>query len=96
MTTFASSLSARSAHDNLPLPATTSIASPEFKFVRGEALENPADALRILAAAVEDDLPRDDASLESEPIVEPGRWNRWIPVRDGLLTAEEATILLQL
>lgn len=68
----------------------------EFKFVRGETLENPADALRILAAAVEDERPNLRILTEDDHSVEPQRWNRWIPVRDGLLTADEASILLSL
>nr|XP_018265113.1 uncharacterized protein I303_01473 [Kwoniella dejecticola CBS 10117]OBR87271.1 hypothetical protein I303_01473 [Kwoniella dejecticola CBS 10117] len=68
----------------------------DFKFVRGERLENPADALRILCAAAEDEdsKGREEPTFPIDYSVGTGLWNQWVPVRDGLLTAEEATALL--
>nr|XP_019008159.1 uncharacterized protein I206_06714 [Kwoniella pini CBS 10737]OCF46940.1 hypothetical protein I206_06714 [Kwoniella pini CBS 10737] len=68
----------------------------EFKFVRGERLENPADALRILCAAAEgeDSKAGDATNVSIDYTVGTGLWNQWVPVRDGLLTSDEATALL--
>ncbi|WWC86561.1 uncharacterized protein L201_001438 [Kwoniella dendrophila CBS 6074] len=71
--------------------------SGDFKFVRGETLENPADALRILCAAAEeeDNITKEEPRVNIEHHnVGTGLWNQWVPVRDGLLTADEATALL--
>nr|XP_019046802.1 hypothetical protein I302_03405 [Kwoniella bestiolae CBS 10118]OCF25732.1 hypothetical protein I302_03405 [Kwoniella bestiolae CBS 10118] len=68
----------------------------DFKFVRAETLENPADALRILCAAAEEEnvVGREEPRQHIEHVVGTGLWNQWVPVRDGLLTADEATTLL--
>jgi hypothetical protein len=56
-------------------------------------IETPADALRVLVAA------GDEVSTQAAaaPAHRDGKiWNQWEPVRDGLLTTEEARILLGL
>ena len=88
-------LDASGSSPGVPSPAPTPLPQ-DFKFVRGETLENPADALRILAAAVEDEEPNRAVSPDAEVNVEAQQWNRWLPVREGLLTADEAGVLLHL
>ncbi|ODO05134.1 hypothetical protein L198_01822 [Cryptococcus wingfieldii CBS 7118] len=84
-------------HSSTPLsrhPASDHGMSQDFRFVRGETLENPADALRILYAAAEYDASheRSESATSGEGPSQAGLWARWIPVRDGLLTAEEAAL----
>lgn len=59
-------------------------------------LETPADALRILCAAASDE--RAATAPPSRPFSPTDNkiWNRWEPVRDGLLTADEAKTLQSL
>ncbi|WVW87145.1 hypothetical protein I302_109202 [Kwoniella bestiolae CBS 10118] len=74
--------------------------SEAFRFARGEALENPADALRILrAAADEEEAPTGvSSSIRTEHNVYTGSenvgWQRWQPIVMGTLTADEARSLL--
>ncbi|WVQ73281.1 hypothetical protein IAR50_002849 [Cryptococcus sp. DSM 104548] len=77
-------------------PAEDHVIPQDFRFVRGETLENPADALRILYAAAEYDASqeRSESTVSGEGAGQAGLWGRWVPVRDGLLTAEEARLLL--
>ncbi|KAK6903377.1 hypothetical protein I203_106880 [Kwoniella mangroviensis CBS 8507] len=79
----------------IPSQSFASDEHGDFKFVRAEALENPADALRILCAAAEEDAVDGE---EPRPTIQynvgSGLWNQWVPVRDGLMTADEATALL--
>ncbi|OCF53974.1 hypothetical protein L486_08531 [Kwoniella mangroviensis CBS 10435] len=79
----------------IPSQSFASDEHGDFKFVRAEALENPADALRILCAAAEEDAVDGE---EPRPTIQynvgTGLWNQWVPVRDGLMTADEATALL--
>ncbi|WWC60242.1 uncharacterized protein I303_102808 [Kwoniella dejecticola CBS 10117] len=74
-------------------------ASEAFRFARGEALENPADALRILRAAADaDDVPSVGSHKklsEASSTTQDARWERWQPVSKGLLSAEEARTLLR-
>ncbi|KAL1412226.1 hypothetical protein Q8F55_003237 [Vanrija albida] len=74
-----------------PVPLRVPFAAPQ------EFLETPADALRILVAAVEE---QDQRASSPSPSTPPRRdsptrvWSRWGPVRDGLLTTDEANVLL--
>ncbi|GMK58645.1 hypothetical protein CspeluHIS016_0600870 [Cutaneotrichosporon spelunceum] len=54
-------------------------------------IETPADALRVLVAAADEEA----AQCTAVPTHRDGKiWNQWEPVRDGLLTTEEARTLL--
>ncbi|CAK9787158.1 unnamed protein product [Cutaneotrichosporon oleaginosum] len=54
-------------------------------------IETPADALRILVAAADEEATQATAA----PAHRDGKiWNQWEPVRDGLLTTGEARTLL--
>lgn len=62
-------------------------------------LDKPADALRLLSSVADDrtqfsksqDRPTPPETLSSDEV-----WNRWPPVREGLLTASEASSLINL
>lgn len=57
-------------------------------------IETPADALRVLVAAADE-----ESATLAAPLTHQGDgkiWNQWEPVRDGLLTTEEARTLLAL
>ncbi|BEI83827.1 hypothetical protein CcaverHIS002_0404310 [Cutaneotrichosporon cavernicola] len=54
-------------------------------------IETPADALRVLVAAADEET----SQYTAVPTHRDGKiWNQWEPVRDGLLTTEEARTLL--
>lgn len=56
-------------------------------------IETPADALRVLVAAADEESTQATAA----PTHRDGKiWNQWEPVRDGLLTTDEARTLLGL
>lgn len=109
----------RSSRDSEATSRTSYNKSDNEAKFRREALENPADALRILAAAIDSPPPHHHGSIQptltgghgitrlpgdisriDEGNSEGGsgslRWGQWIPVRDGLITAEEAEVLLAL
>ncbi len=67
---------------------------PRLDLVGGN-LETPADALRLLSS-VSADRPAAPEALSHpyEPGLEGDVWNRWPPVREGLLTASEAGALV--
>lgn len=88
---FSTAAPRRKASDRVQEP------SEDFRFVRGENLETPADALRILRAAGDGvDTPTRYEIGTSELRSSDTSWNRWSPVREGFLTAEEAGRLLDL
>lgn len=55
-------------------------------------IETPADALRVLVAAADEEATQAAAAPAHHGKI----WNQWEPVRDGLLTTEEARTLLSL
>lgn len=62
----------------------------------GGNLETPADALRLLSSVADDHVPvRPDAPVRVDTF-EGEVWNRWPPVREGLLTVTEAATLVAL
>lgn len=60
----------------------------------GETIETPADALRVLVAAADEESTA--AAVPHAHLGDGKIWNQWAPVRDGLLTTEEARSLLTL
>lgn len=70
-----------------------------LELVYGGDLETPADALRLLSSVAGDrnhmSMPRVKSPIP-EGLSTGDVWNRWPPVRDGLLTGTEAAILVTL
>lgn len=80
----------------MPAPAPR-VTSPYSSSLGGIGhLETPADALRILCAAANDELAVQAPPPRSSSPHDSKIWSRWEPVRDGLLTADEAAMLLSL
>lgn len=70
---------------------------PRLDLVGGN-LETPADALRLLSSVADDQQA--SVSYEAPDFLDTSPegdvWNRWPPVREGLLTANEAVTLVTL
>jgi hypothetical protein len=94
--------------ERIPSPqpsASTSIqppgdVAPRLDFVYGRNLETPADALRLLCSVADEnrELGPSGEQRAATPDAAGGGdgWNRWTPVREGLLTSTEAAALVQL
>ncbi|KLT42269.1 hypothetical protein CC85DRAFT_328331 [Cutaneotrichosporon oleaginosum] len=68
---------------------------PRLDLVGGN-LETPADALRLLSSVSAQQPATSEAALAHtyDPALEGEVWNRWSPVREGLLTSGEAGALV--
>lgn len=67
---------------------------PRLDLVYDRNLETPADALRLLCSVADGDHTPVEDRPPSQESVGGDLWKRWAPVREGLLTSNEAAALV--